>query len=328
MDYEQLATRVIEGHQTTREEAIGVAAAPDADLLAVLNAAFRVRTRFHGNAVKVHVLQNAKSGVCPEDCKFCSQSLKYNRAKDVPQYGMQPVEELVDGARRAVEMGAVTYCMVTATRGPTGREIETVSQAARRIKDEHPGLRLCASLGLLAEGQAEALRAAGVDRYNHNLETSPNHFPNIVSTHGIEDRVRTVRWAKNAGLEACCGGILGLGESVSDWVDLAMSLRELEVESIPLNFLDPRPNTPLADAERLDPKACLMALAMFRLVNPQADLRVAGGREVVLRSMQPLALYAANSIFTNGYLTTPGAQPSDDMRMIREAGFVAQVMSA
>lgn len=327
MNYDQLATRVIEGHETSREEAFAVANAPDDDLLALLHAAFRVRARFHGKSVKVHVLRNAKSGVCPEDCKFCSQSLKYNQAGDVPQYGMQAVDDLVDGARRAVEMGAVTYCMVTATRGPTGREIDTVTEAARRIKSEYPNLRLCASLGILKEGQAERLRESGVNRYNHNLETSANHFPNIVSTHGIEDRVRTVRRAKNAGLEACCGGILGLGEAAADWVDLALLLRDLEVESIPLNFLDPRPNTPLAHVERLDPKACLKALAMFRFVHPTAELRVAGGREVVLRSMQPLALYAANSIFTNGYLTTPGAEPSDDWLMITEAGFEPEVMN-
>lgn len=325
---DQLATRVIEGHQTTRDEAIELATAPDADLLGLMQAAYRVRARFHGNKVKVHVLQNAKSGVCPEDCKFCSQSLKYNREEAVPQYGMQPADELLDGARRAVEMGAVTYCMVTATRGPSSREIETVTEAARRIKAEFPQLRLCASLGILKEGQAERLRESGIDRYNHNVETSPRYFPNIVSTHTVDQRVETVRRAKAAGMEACCGGILGLGEEAEDWVDLALLLRELDVESIPLNFLDPRPNTPLGSVDRLDPKSCLKALAMFRFVNPTKDIRVAGGREAVLRSMQPLSLYAANSIFTNGYLTTPGATPTADWQMITDAGFEAVVMGA
>lgn len=326
--YEQLATRVIEGHEVTCEEALLVAKAPDGDLLQILNAAYRIRTRFHGNAVKVHVLQNAKSGVCPEDCKFCSQSLKYNREGDVPQYGMQAADELVEGARRAVDMGAVTYCMVTATRGPSSREIETVSDAAQRIKSEFPQLRLCASLGLLKDGQADALKAAGIDRYNHNVETSPNHFENIVSTHTIDDRVNTVRKAKRAGLEACCGGILGLGEGPEDWVDMALLLRELEVESVPLNFLDPRPNTPLKDVQKMAARECLKALAMFRFVHPETDVRVAGGREAVLGHLQALALYAANSIFTNGYLTTPGAEPSDDWQMITQAGFEPQVMSA
>jgi biotin synthase len=320
MDWETLATRVIEGHQTTREEALTVALADTAELLPVMNAAFRVRRHFHGNEVKVHVLQNAKSGVCPEDCSFCSQSLKYN--SDVPRYGMQDVDTLVAGARAAAQKGAVTYCMVTATRGPSGREIDTVTEAARRIKAEVPGIQLCASLGMLKEGQAQTLAAAGIDRYNHNLETSPAHFPNIVTTHGIEDRIATVRSAREAGMEACCGGILGMGETQSDWVDLALLLRELGVESVPLNFLDPRGGTPLADSERLTPAQALLALAMFRFVHPSADLRVAGGREVTLRSLQPMALYAANSIFTDGYLTTPGAAPSQDWQMIVDAGFV------
>lgn len=328
MNYEALANRVVEGHVVSRDEALEIAQAPDRDLLAVLHAAHRIRGHFHGDRVKVHVLQNAKSGVCPEDCKFCSQSLKYNREGEVPQYGMQAVDELVEGARKAVDMGAVTYCMVTATRGPSSREIETVTQAAQKIKSEYPALRLCASLGLLKDGQAERLKESGVDRYNHNVETSPNHFPNIVSTHGIDDRVNTVRSAKQAGLEACCGGILGLGETPADWVDMALLLRELEVESVPLNFLDPRPNTPLKDVERMSPTACLKALAMFRFIHPDTDLRVAGGREAVLGHMQPLALYAANSLFTNGYLTTPGAEPSDDWVMITQAGFEPEVMSA
>lgn len=319
MNWETLATEVIAGHVTTRDEALAVALADQAELLPIMNAAYRVRRHFHGTEVKVHVLQNAKSGVCPEDCSFCSQSLKYNT--DVPQYGMQDVETLVAGARTAAEKGAVTYCMVTATRGPSGREIETVTEAARRIKAELPGISLCASLGMLKEGQAERLAEAGIDRYNHNVETSPAHFPKIVTTHAIDDRIRTVRAARAAGMEACCGGILGMGETRNDWVDLALLLRELGVESVPLNFLDPRGGTPMEGNERLEPAEALLALAMFRFVHPSADLRVAGGREVTLRSLQPLALYAANSIFTDGYLTTPGAAPSQDMQMILDAGF-------
>jgi biotin synthase len=320
MNWDELATRVIEGHTTTRAEAIAIVSAGASELLGVMNAAYQVRRHFHGLEVKVHVLQNAKSGVCPEDCSFCSQSLKYN--SNVEQYGMQDVLTLVEGARAAVQKGAVTYCMVTATRGPSSREIETVMEAARTIKAEIPQLSLCASLGMLKPGQAHQLADAGIDRYNHNLETSPNHFPNIVSTHSIDDRIATVRSVREAGMEACCGGILGMGETREDWVDLALTLRELCVESVPLNFLDPRPGTPLSEAPRVKPIDALMGLAMFRFVHPEADLRVAGGREVTLRSMQALALYAANSIFTDGYLTTGGAEPSADWQMIVDAGFV------
>jgi biotin synthase len=325
-DLAGLGGRVLAGHRTTRDEALGVLRSPDDALLAIVHEAAVVRRAVFGDRVRVHVLQNAKSGVCPEDCAFCSQSLRWNAEDLVPKYPMQDVDELVAGADRAVAAGAVTYCMVTATRGPNAGEIDRVGEAARRIKAAHPGLRLCASLGLLRDGQAEALVAAGVERYNHNLETSPRHFPEIVSTHGIEQRIATVRKAKAAGMEACCGGIVGMGEADEDRVDLVLELRELDVDSIPLNFLDPRPGTPLADVTPLSPIECVKTLAMARLVHPRADLRIAGGREVVLRSLTSLALHVANSMFTDGYLTTPGAAPSADLQMIRDAGFVPDVI--
>ena len=321
-----LADAVIDGHATTRDEALSIVGSGDDDLLAVLDGAGRIRRHHHGRQVRVHVLQNAKSGVCTEDCTFCSQSLAYNAETDVPKYAMQQVDELVAGAERAVMSGAVTYCMVTATRGPKGTEIDRVTAAARAIKARHPGLRLCASLGLLQEGQAEALAEAGVDRYNHNLETSRGHFGQVVSTHTIDDRIATVRRAMGAGLEACCGGIVGMGEARADRVDLALELRDLGVPSVPLNFLDPRPATPLEHVDRISPADALRTLAMFRYVHPTADLRVAGGREVTLRSLQPLALHAANSIFTDGYLTTPGAAPSADAQMILDAGYEIAVV--
>jgi biotin synthase len=225
-------------------------------------------------------------------------------------------------------MGAVKYCMVTSTRGPSQRELDVVCEAVRRIKAE-VNIRICTSLGLLREGQAEQLVAAGVDRFNHNLEASRRFFPEICTTHGFDDRVRTVQRARAAGMEACCGGIMGLGETEEDRVALALELRALEVESIPVNFLDPRPGTPLADQPRLSPHDCLRALAMMRFVNPSRDIRVAGGREVNLRQLQPLALYPANSLFCNGYLTTGGQGYETDLRMITDAGFrVAEVAEA
>ena len=278
----------------------------------------------HGRDVRVHVLQNAKSGLCPEDCTFCSQSL--SAGTGVERYRMQTVDELVAGARRAHEMKAVKYCIVTATRGPSAGELETVCEAVRQIKSEMP-IHICTSLGLLKEGQAEQLAAAGVDRFNHNLETSRDFFSEICSTHSYEDRIATVRAAKRAGMEACCGGIMGMGEREEDRVALAFELRELEVESIPVNFLDPRPGTPLGDRPRLTPGECLRTLCMYRFVNPTRDIRIAGGREVNLRRMQPYALYPANSLFVDGYLTTPGQGFEADMQMIEDAGFrVAEIV--
>lgn len=316
--WDSLADQVLKGEPIARDDAYRIATAPDDELLAILHAAFRLRSRYHDRRVRLHVLQNAKSGVCPEDCKFCSQSLKHNT--DVRRYGMQSVDQLLDGARRAWEKGAVTFCIVTATRGPSNVEIDTVCAAARAIKQRYP-LRICVSLGILKPGQAEKLYEGGVDRYNHNLETSQRHYPKIVTTHTWADRVKTVKMAKAAGLEACSGGIIGMGEAAEDWVDLAYSLKEIGVESVPINFLDPRPGTPLAGCPKLRPQTCLKVLAMFRFVHPAVDLRVAGGREAVLDKLQPLALYVANSLFTDGYLTTRGQGESEDLRLIAQAAF-------
>jgi biotin synthase len=322
-DWNALADRVLEGHRLSRDEALAVLRAPDDDLLFLMHAAFRVRKHHHGRDVRVHVLRNAKSGACPEDCGFCSQSVRFDSSVD--RYSMQTADELVAGAQRAVRMGAVMYCMVTATRGPSAAELDAVCDAVRRIKAEFPKLGICTSLGLLKPGQAEELAGAGVNRYNHNLETSARFFPEIVGSHGFEDRVATVRYAKQAGLEACCGGILGMGETEEDRIDLAFALRELEVESVPVNFLNPRPGTPLGDRPRLTPQECLKALAMFRFVHPSRDVRISAGREVCLGTLQPLALYAANSFFTDGYLTTEGQGTHNDWVMIEQAGFVGAV---
>jgi biotin synthase len=302
----------------TRDEARAVLGAPKDDLLALLDAAFRVRRAHWGLRVSIHVLENAKLGGCPEDCGFCSQSSRYQSpGGEAP---MKSVDDLVAGARRAFAARAKRYCMVTATRGPAQRDLDTICEAARRIKAES-GIELCASLGLLTEAKARRLREAGVDRFNHNLETSERYYDQIVTTHTWRDRVETVRLARDAGMQTCVGGIVGLGENQDDLLDLAMALRELDVDSVPVNFLDPRPGTPLAGRDKVTPTEALRALCMFRFVHPRADLRVAGGREVVLRTLGVMALWPANSIFTQGYLTTIGATPAADHQMILDAGF-------
>jgi biotin synthase len=316
--WDELADKALAGHAPTRDEAKAVLAAGSDELLAVLHAAFRVRRAYHGRGVRLHVLRNAKSGMCRENCAFCSQAI--GAYSGVERYRLQTVEELVEGARKAHAMQAVKYCMVTATRGPSERELDVICEAVRRIKAEIP-INICTSLGLLTDAQAQRLAEAGVNRFNHNLETSRHFFPQVCQTHTFDDRVATVKAAKRVGMEACCGGIMGMGETLEDRVDLAYTLRELEVESIPVNFLDPRPGTPMAHVPRLSPHECLACLAMFRFVNPTRDIRVAGGREVNLKHLQPLALYPANSMFTEGYLTTPGQGYQDDLAMIEEAGF-------
>lgn len=319
-----IADTALTGELVTREQARAALRAPEDELLAVLDAAFRVRRAHWGRRVSLHVLENAKLGACPEDCGFCSQSARH--ASPGGEAPMKSVDELVAGARRAFATRAKRYCMVTATRGPSQRELDTICEAAVRIKAEMD-IELCASLGLLTEAKALRLAGAGVDRFNHNLETSERHYGTIVSTHTWRDRVATVEIARRAGMDTCCGGIVGLGETDDDLLDLAFALRELDVDSVPVNFLDARPGTPLAGYPLVEPGLALRALCMFRFVHPRTDLRVAGGREKTLRSLQVMALYPANSIFTQGYLTTPGATAHDDHRMIRDAGFELELAS-
>ncbi len=290
-----LADTALAGALITRDQARAVLEAPPDELLGLLDAAFRVRRAHWGRRVSLHVLENAKLGACPEDCGFCSQSQKH--ASPSGEAPIKTVDELVAGARRAHAARAKRYCMVTATRGPSQRDLDVICAAAVQIKAEMD-IELCASLGLLTEAKAERLASAGIDRFNHNLETSERHYGAIVTTHTWRDRVETVRIAQRAGMDTCCGGIVGLGETLDDLLDLAFALRELDVDSVPVNFLDARPGTPLAGYPRVEAGFALRALCMFRFVHPRADLRVAGGREITLRALQ--VLYPANSIFTQG----------------------------
>lgn len=306
------------------EEALRVLCAPDEETLDLLQAAYQVRKHFKGNRVRVHVLQNAKSGACPEDCAFCSQSSRYKTP--APIYKLQSVEEIMEGAKKAKEAGAWKYCIVTATRAPSDRDLDVLCEAVRRIKKEF-GLKICTSLGLLTPEKAKRLAEAGVDRFNHNLETSRRFYPSIVRTHSWEDRLQTARIAREAGMEVCSGGIIGMGETPQDVVDLCFSLREVDVASIPVNFLDPRPGTPLSHLPLVPPLYALRVLCLFRFVHPDRDIRAAGGREVTFRSLQSFVLYPANSIFTNGYLTTGGQEADRDLQMIQDAGFVPEIAS-
>ncbi|MBU1908765.1 MAG: biotin synthase BioB [Verrucomicrobia bacterium] len=318
MNWLEYGERVRAGGALTRDEALAVLRSSDDELLGVLQAAFLVRRAHFGRNVNLHILRNAQSGLCGENCSFCSQSAVSTAG--IERYPLQSVEEIVAGAVEAQRLGAVKYCVVTSGRAPAEETLETFCEVARRVRKQ-TSLHLCVSPGLLTEAQAQALARAGVHRVNHNLETSRRYFSTICDTHTYDDRVATVRVVKAAGMEVCCGGILGLGESLEDRVDLAFALRALEVDSIPVNFFNPRPGTPLAERPKLGAMEGLRGLALFRLVNPARDLRAAGGREACLGALQPLALFAANSIFTNGYLTTPGQGRSADAAMLEEAGF-------
>jgi len=318
MDYQALAERVLAGEAPSREEANAILDAPQDDLLPLLDAAFRVRRRYFGRAVQIHFLTNAKSGICPEDCAYCSQSAISSASID--RYPLVDEERLLEGAGRAAAAGSRRYCIVISARGPSEGEIERIGRAVRRIKERHP-LSVCCSLGLLDGGQARRLKEAGVDRLNHNLNTSERFYPRICSTHTYRDRMETLAAARGAGLELCSGVIFGQGESREDILDACEALRALGPESIPVNFLNAIPGTPLERVPPLGPARCLRLLALMRFFNPRSEIRVAGGREVQLRELQPLALYPANSIFVEGYLTTPGQSAEEAHRMIRDLGF-------
>ena len=313
-----LADGVLAGGSIDRSEGLAILASPDVELLDLLAAAYRVRHRALGNTVQLFFLMNAKSGLCPEDCGYCSQS-KVSEA-EIPRYNLLSAPKLMEAARLAAERQSKTFCIVISARGPSQREIDFVCEITPRIKQEY-GLNVCACLGLLTPEQAARLAAAGVDKVNHNLNTSERYYGEVCSTHTYADRMATLAACREAGLELCSGGIMGMGESANDLVDMAFALRELRVESIPLNFLNSIDGTPLEQVNQLTPRDCLRGLAMMRLVNPTAEIRIAGGRELHLGSLQPLGLYAANSIFVGDYLTTQGQLPEADYRMIEELGF-------
>ena len=316
--WSELAEGVLDGRCLTEKEGLAVLRSPDHELLEVLAAAYRVRHRWFGNRVYLNFLTNAKSGACSENCGYCSQS-RASTAK-IPKHDMLGPEEIIDGARLAADRKAATYCIVISGRGLLEREVARIVEVVPQIKQRWD-LNICVSVGLLRPDQASRLKACGVDRVNHNLNTSEAFYPNICSTHGYQDRLRTLRTIREAGLEICSGGLIGMGEKDVDVVELALRLGELEVEALPVNFLIPVKGTAMEGFWHLDPRYCLKVLALFRLANPRCELRIAAGREIHLGVLQPLGLFAASSIFVGDYLTTKGQAPEDDYRMIRQMGF-------
>ena len=314
-----LAARAIADQELERREALAILNCPDERLPDLLAATLKVRVAAFGRRVKICVLRNAQSGICPEDCGYCSQS-RVSRA-DIPVYKLQSVAELCDGARHAVASGARRYCMVGSMRGPGDREIAHLAEACRRIRADHPELELCLSMGLLERAQAARLKEAGAGWINHNLNTSRRFYPEICTTHTWDDRVRTIENVRAAGLSVCSGGIIGMGENDEDIVDLAYATRRLRADSVPVNFLHPIAGTPLAHAERLTPERCLKAACLFRLLNPRSEVRAAGGRELNLGARQAEIFNAVNSIFVNGYLTTSGWEYDRTRELIERAGF-------
>lgn len=326
MSFQELADLSLRGERLEREQCFKVLRCPDDEMLSLIDAAYRVRREYFGDRVYIHVLSNAKSGLCLEDCHYCSQS-RVSHAK-IKTYPLVSKEKLLAEARGAVEANAHRFCMAQSGKSPTEKELQRLCDIIRSIKHE-TGLSLCASLGFLDKGQAVRLKASGLDRVNHNLNTSERFYTRICTTHSYQDRLETIANCQAAGLEICSGGIIGQGETDEDIVDLLYALRDIKPHAIPINFLIPVEGTPFEDrATDLNPRRCLKALCLTRFLNPQSEVRAAGGREYHLRSLQPLALYIVDSIFAAGYLTTGGQSAQEANSMIADLGFEATMEGA
>lgn len=323
MDVFQLRDRVLKGGRVTREEALELFTYEGPDLMDLFAAANRIRHQFRGNRVSFCSILNVKSGRCAEDCVFCAQSVRYRTG--VPEYQLLDVEAMVKEAREAAKRGSGCFGLVAAWRGLTkGAILDNVLEALRRIKAEgiiHPD----ASLGIIEDPAiAKALAEAGLYEYNHNLETSRRFFPRICTTHSYDDRLRTISYLKAEGVLICSGGIFGMGETIEDRVDMLMDLREVGVDTVPVNFLNPIPGTPMGDVPKMSPLECLRCLAVARFVLPEADIKTAGGREVCLRDLQAMMFFAgASSTMLGNYLTTPGRGPEMDLQLVEDCGLTA-----
>jgi biotin synthase len=305
---------------------LAVLTLPDEQLPAALEAAHRVRMRWCGPEVEVEGIVSVKTGGCPEDCHFCSQSGLFTspvRAVwlDIPA--------LVEAARQTAATGATEFCIVAAVRGPDRRLMDQMREGVKAIRAE-VDIQIAASLGMLSQDQVNELVEMGVHRYNHNLETARSFFPNVVTTHSWEERFDTLQMVRDSGMEVCCGGILGLGETVEQRAEFAAQLASLRPDEVPLNFLNPRPGTPLGDAEPVDAKDALRAIAAFRLALPRTILRYAGGREITLGDLgtRDGLLGGINAMIVGNYLTTLGRAPDTDLQLLDELKMPVKALSA
>jgi biotin synthase len=319
--YNNLANLGMNQEALSKQMAEDILLSSDLELLPLLNAAYEVRRYFVGTSVKIHIINNTQNGFCPEDCHYCAQA-KTSQA-DIEEYPIKSDDEILAEAKNAYEKGAFRYCMVFAGRGPNQKRTEHLASLVRQIKEKYP-LQICISCGLLNDDKAKVLKEAGLDRLNHNLNTSEKHYPEICTTHTYKDRLNTLSAGRKAGIQLCSGMIVGMGETHQDIIEVAYTLRELQAESIPINFLIPIEGNNLKNISEITPEFCLRILCLFRFLNPKCELRIAAGREIHLRQLQVLGLYPANSLFLEGYLNTRGDERLKTLQMIKDAGFTIE----
>lgn len=316
---QELKQRVLSGGQITREEALGLFLTPADQLGGLFEAAAEIRDKCARRDVDLCSIVNAKSGACSEDCGFCSQSTHFDTG--IPTYPLLAADLMLKASEEAASNGATKFGIVMAKKGPSNDDIEKVCAVIREIK-RRGRIVPDASLGILTREQAQRLAEAGMVHYNHNLESSRRHFEKVCTTHSYDERINTIRHVKEAGMKVCCGGIFNMGETAEDRVDLAFTLKDLEVDTIPINFLNPIPGTPMADRPLMDPYEALACIAVFRFIFPEKELRIAGGREKILGALQGKMFEAgANATMVGNYLTTFGSTPQQDQEMIRNAGY-------
>ena len=305
-----------ERRQLTGEELAALAALPDDAVPALAALAHEVRLAWNGPTVEIEGILSAKTGGCPEDCHFCSQSAQFETVVQATPF--LDTDEVLGAARETAALGASEFCIVLAVRGPDERVMARLEELVPLVKAE-TGLEVAVSAGILTEEQARRLAAAGTHRYNHNLETARSFFPNVVTTHEWEERFDTCRLVREHGMELCCGALLGMGESVAQRLELLEQLRAVGPAEVPLNFLNPRPGTPLQIRKLVEPLEAIRWIALFRLALPSVILRYAGGREVTLRELQALGLTAGiNALIVGNYLTTLGRSPEEDLQMLAD----------
>lgn len=311
--------------QLSREDALAILNTPDESLEELISFAETFRRKYKGNHVSIHILTNARSGNCSQDCAYCAQSCRSKA--DIDKYKWVADEKLYEDNDFVNEHHLSRHCIGLSGMKFTDAEIEVLAEKIRKMKAD--GTHLCCSIGFLTEHQAKVLKDAGLDRINHNLNSSRNYYPNICSTHTFDQRVANIRMLQGLGYEICSGGIIGMGESREDVVDMLMELREIQPEALPINFLLPIPGTPLehADMSVLSTAYCLKVLCLARLLVPKADIRCAAGREVYFKGEENMLLRVVDSIFASGYLTAGGQGIRDTIQAIEAAGFTYEIES-
>jgi biotin synthase len=319
----ELTERVLSGIPLERVDALFILNVDDDRMDVLLECADRLRDTFKGKEIDLCSVTNARSGSCSENCSFCAQSAFYDT--EAKTYPLVATELLVQAAQHAKDNGATKFCIATSGKGIRRQsDLDEICNAVRTIKDD-VGISMCATLGDLSEGQMITLKEAGLRRFHHNLETSENYFPNVCTTHTYQDRIEKIKVAQAVGLSTCVGGIFGLGESTQDRIDLAFAIRELDVDSVPINFLVPIAGTPLEGGSPPSPMACLRIIALFRFLMPDKEIRVCGGRVQGLKDLHDrLFAGGASGMMIGNYLTTMGPAPEDDRIMMDRLGFTAR----